>query len=204
MQQRAAETRAALLEGAAKVFAQKTYAEARLKDIANASQVSEGALYFHFGNKDEIARAVLEAQQERMTEVLTRTLAQPGEGLEKVLEVFDGMSRLMAADAVVQGGIKLSTQPITGVENAAREPYFEWIRIARALLERGIEDGSVDPALDVALVAEFVNAVFVGSQVLSELEDSWASFPARARRFRPLLVQLLRGDRTEVEGDDRD
>jgi len=63
VQSRAAETRTALLEEAARVLSQKARAEARLKDIAAAAEVSERALYFHSGSKDEIASAVLQAQQ---------------------------------------------------------------------------------------------------------------------------------------------
>ena len=163
-QQRAVETREALLLGASRVFARTSYTRARLRDIAIESGISEGALYFHFGNKDQIARAILNSQQDRMTAVLTETLSGSRNGLEKLLAVMRGLGELMASDEVVQAGITLSREPSTEVAGEAFDAYIEWIRIARTLIQLGIDDGSVASTTDVDSAAEFVNYAFVGPE----------------------------------------
>jgi len=173
------------------VFSRLTYAEARLKDVADESGISAGSMYFHFGNKVDLARAILQVQQERMTAALTEVLQRKASGLDSLLAVSDRLGRLIASDVVVQAGIKLSMQPGTGLETDAKGPYFEWIKIAASLIHQGIEDGSITPTVDVAAAAEYVNVVFVGAQVLSELEDSWASLPERLGRMRPHLIGIL-------------
>lgn len=190
-QQRSVATRSALLEAAGRIFSKRSFAEARLRDIAAEAGISQGSLYFHFGNKEDIAEAVLAAQQERMTGPLAAVLASDLSGLDKILALSDGLSGIMATDTIVQGGIKLATQPGTGFEAAAREPYFEWVQTARMLVQQGIDDGSIDRGVDPESAAEFVNQVFVGVQVLSEIDDGWQSMPARMTRAQPFLVAVL-------------
>lgn len=193
VQERSVSTRANLLEGAARVFSRLTYAEARLKDVADESGISPGSMYFHFGNKVDLAQAVLQVQQERMTAALTEVLQRNGSGLDSLLAVTDQLGRLIASDVVVQAGIKLGMQPGTGLEADAKGPYFEWIEIAASLIRSGIEDGSIPRTVDAVAAAEYVNVVFVGAQVLSEFEDSWASLPDRLGRMRPHLIEVLGG-----------
>ncbi|CAH0198963.1 A-factor receptor protein [Microbacterium oxydans] len=190
-QQRSIDTRDALLTGAARVFARVTYAEARYRDVAVESGVSEGALYFHFRSKADLARAVLDEQQERMTSVLVRVEEWPGTGREQLLRLMRDLGDLIAGDEIVQAGIKLAGQPSSEVTTEASEPYLKWVRVTRTFLERGVQDGSVRAGLDIDLFAELFNTVFVGSQVLSGLEDGWASLPRRMQRLMPTMEALL-------------
>lgn len=190
-QQRAIETRSALLLGAAAVFSRMPYADARLKDISLESGISDGALYFHFGSKREIAAAVVEAQQERMVAVLTAVLAQSGNGLRKLLQANRELAVVISTDVIVQGGIRLGNQPSTELSDVTREPYFEWIRLARTLTQQGIEDGSVAPDVDPSNAAEFLNSLFIGAQVLSGLDDGWVSMPRRIDALEPFIVRVL-------------
>lgn len=178
-QQRAFDTQDAILLGAARVFSTKSYAGARMKDIAAASGVSEGALYFHFGSKSQVALSLLSLQQERMTAVLTNCLAAPGDGLSKLISVMSDLGDLMARDEIVQAGIRLDDDPAAEIAPVARDAYLGWIRIARALIQLGIVDGSIAPDTDVDAAAEFANYAFVGAQVLAGKADHWTSLPSR-------------------------
>lgn len=190
-QQRSIETRGALLEGAARVFARLSYSATRTRHIAAESGISEGALYFHFGPKVDIAKAVLAAQQERMTAVLAEVDELDATALDKLVALATQLADLIATDDVVQGGIRLADQTDQELAADAREPYSEWVRIARSLIVRGIADGSVRPDVDVDVAAEYFNSVFVGAQVLAGLSDAWASLPRRIERLAPLLVETL-------------
>lgn len=190
-QQRSIDTRDALLAGAARVFARVTYAEARYRDVADESGLSEGSLYFHFRSKADLAKAVLSEQQERMTAVLVRTEAEEGTGLSILLRLMHNLGELIASDEIVQAGIRLAGQPSSEVNTEASEPYVEWVRIARSLIERGVADGSIRDDADTDLYAELFNTIFVGSQVMSGLEDQWVSLPQRITRLTPALEAVL-------------
>lgn len=191
-QQRAVATREALLHGAARVFARVSFSDARLRDIATESGISQGAIYFHFKTKNEIAEAVLITQQEKMTTSLTQVLEEPGSALDKVQSLMRKLAHLIATDEVVQGGITLAGQPHDVVIENAHGPYFEWIQIGRTLVKQGINDDSIDSRVDIESAAELINSLFVGSQVLAGLSDSWTSLPDRVDRMGPYLVEILR------------
>jgi AcrR family transcriptional regulator len=60
-------TKAALLEEATTLFAQRGYAGTSLEDVASASQVTRGAVYHHFASKQALFEAVLDLQEARVT-----------------------------------------------------------------------------------------------------------------------------------------
>ena len=69
-------TRAALLDTATALFAERGYAGTSLEDVASASQVTRGAVYHHFASKQALFEAVLELQEARVTaEVLAAASA---------------------------------------------------------------------------------------------------------------------------------
>jgi AcrR family transcriptional regulator len=61
-------TRAALLETATAMFAERGFARTSLDDIAVATQVTRGAVYHHFASKQALFEAVFDALERHMTE----------------------------------------------------------------------------------------------------------------------------------------
>ncbi|OFS26524.1 TetR/AcrR family transcriptional regulator [Brevibacterium sp. HMSC07C04] len=193
-QQRSIATRAKLLDAAGRVFARLTFAEARLKDISKESGISsEGALFFHFGKKEDIAAAVIEAQQERMLSVLDAALESDLPAPETILRLADDLARLIADDSLVQGGIRLINQPSVDFPTNTSNPFFRWIDIVKDVIDTGKGDGSIPSHVATAEAAEVINAMFIGEQVLAGLADSWASLPARIERLHPYIRGALNG-----------
>jgi len=70
--QQRAETTAALLKQARKLFAARGYGDVGLTEIAEAAGVTKGALYHYFGSKQGIFRAVVESIQREVGEKVVR------------------------------------------------------------------------------------------------------------------------------------
>lgn len=191
-QQRSVDTRDALLSGAARAFARYSYSATRLRHIAAESGVSEGALYFHFGTKAEIAKAIVAEQQDRMTAVLAEVEESGSPAFDKLVLLTTRLADLIATDEIVQGGTRLASETDEEIAAGVRDPYFEWIVIVRALIERGVQDGSIRADVDPETAAEYINSVFVGTQVLSGLADRWATFSERLGRLLPYWTATLR------------
>jgi AcrR family transcriptional regulator len=64
-QRRVEHTRSLLLDAAEELFARKGLAGATLEDIADAAGYTRGAIYAHFGSKEELFLAVIERQRQR-------------------------------------------------------------------------------------------------------------------------------------------
>jgi len=85
-------TRAALLEEATALFAERGYARTSLEDVASASRVTRGAVYHHFASKQALFEAVLDAQEARATEQIA-TAAAAADAWEAAMLALDAFLR---------------------------------------------------------------------------------------------------------------
>ena len=85
-----AATRAALLDEATTLFAERGYAGTSLEDVASASRVTRGAVYHHFASKQALFEAVLDLQEQRATtEILAAAgAADPWEAAMLALDTY--------------------------------------------------------------------------------------------------------------------
>jgi len=95
-EEKKAQTRERLIEAAARVFAEKGFATTSLDEVADAAGLTKGAVYSNFENKEDLVRAVLEVQQDRLHSISGAT---GGGTLE---EQADTAAR-MFGDAVARG-----------------------------------------------------------------------------------------------------
>lgn len=96
-----------------------------------------------------MARAVLVLQRERMAEVLDGVTPLPWLALERILELFERPSVLVATDALIQAGIHLSMQPASAFKHESRAPYLEW-SVGRGARSRSRTDsGLISPMMRV-------------------------------------------------------
>ncbi|OEU74909.1 MAG: hypothetical protein BA874_11250 [Desulfuromonadales bacterium C00003068] len=65
-------------EAAIELFATKGLARTVIRDIAQAAQVTEGALYRHYKSKDELAWSLFQREIDRFTVPFSELLLQPG------------------------------------------------------------------------------------------------------------------------------
>jgi AcrR family transcriptional regulator len=65
-------TRLGLLAGATRAFAERGLRRSTMQSVAAAAGVAKATLYNHFRTKDDVARALLAAELERLTALATR------------------------------------------------------------------------------------------------------------------------------------
>jgi AcrR family transcriptional regulator len=68
------DTRAALLDAAAAVFAERGFRDSSVDEVAQRAGFSKGALYWHFAGKDELFIALLEERVDRPTREMIELL----------------------------------------------------------------------------------------------------------------------------------
>jgi AcrR family transcriptional regulator len=84
-------TRAALLDAATALFADRGYAGTSLEDVASAARVTRGAVYHHFAGKQALFEAVLEEQELRADADVVAAAdgaADPWDAAELATEAF--------------------------------------------------------------------------------------------------------------------
>ncbi len=80
-------TRSALLAVAHELFAEQGYADTSTKDIVKRAEVTRGALYYHFRNKESLFQAVFERfRQARTQAIMARVQEAEGNLWQRFVE----------------------------------------------------------------------------------------------------------------------
>ena len=99
-------TRRGLLEGAARAFADNGVRRSTMQSIAAAAGVAKATLYNHFRTKDDVARALLAVELDRLADLAgTRP---PGEALAALSDALGGhpvLRRLAEVEPDVLAGL---------------------------------------------------------------------------------------------------
>ncbi|MFC6356576.1 ScbR family autoregulator-binding transcription factor [Luethyella okanaganae] len=167
-QDRARATRERVVVGAAEVFCRLGYASASLADITAAAGVTKGALYFHFQSKEEVARAIIEAEHRIATAAAIEIIASTGSALESMVSLCADLAKRLVTDPIVRACIRLTTEASI-FEKPPIEPYRDWLLTFERLAAEAIVQGDIRLELDPATLARFVVPAFTGVQLVSDV-----------------------------------
>lgn len=166
-QERGRRTQEAVIIGASEVFERGSYEGATTDQIAEASQVSQGAIYFHFKSKERIALAVIQEQHDRMYALVDKALADETDPLLQLIRASRAISQLLKDDIVVRAGTNLALGP--GALRAASAASYEiWITGVTSLLQRAKEAGTLTTSQPVERLGVTLIGTFTGVQLMAQ------------------------------------
>ena len=138
------ETVRKILDAAAHLFLEKGYDGASLQDIIDETKLSKGAIYHHFGSKEDIFEAVCDRMGEENVQLLSKIRDDASlNGEDKLRELFR---------AAVSNGNQRSLVRIAPnlLENprflaAQIQEIYEMVapQYVKPVIEQGIADGSI-------------------------------------------------------------
>lgn len=199
-QKRAIATREALVLSASRVFAAGGYRAATLSDISADAQVTQGALYFHFRSKKDLAAEVIRQQHELSIAVGRACLENCTSGVKGMVLLSGALAAQMQSNPVVQAGLRLSTESASDLADASVAPYAEWISTSRLFFEKAASQNELVHHLDADMAAEVVISSFSGTQFVSVALAGGADLFDRLTRMWTVLLPALVGDRVDVVG----
>lgn len=159
------EVRRRLLESAARIFAERGYADSRLEDIAHAAGFSKGAVYSNFGGKQDLFGAILGERAD--TELIT-VMNEAGDSRDP------GEVAVHAARAVARRIVEDTERGRLGLEFAARATRDEQARSVLTPMRRAqreaaaravtqvAERGGIRPPVDPELAALILHCLTNG------------------------------------------
>ena len=109
-QPRALETREKILQAAAGLFALKGYHDAKLEEVLETAQVTKGAFFHHFRDREDLGFAVLDWHMDRRRQLLDvieqeLPLAEQAGPLQKVFRRLDAIQEISRRRADCKGGL---------------------------------------------------------------------------------------------------
>ena len=194
-QQRAIATRETLVLSAARVFAAVGYRAATLSQIAADAEVTQGAIYFHFRSKQDVAAEIIRQQHELSIAVGKACLETSTSGIEGMVLLSGALAAQMQSNPIVQAGLRLSTESAADLADASVTPYVEWISTSRLFLEKATAQRELVAGLDTDMASEVIISCFSGTQFVSvSLAGGADLFDRLARMWTVLLPALVGGD----------
>lgn len=162
-----------ILDVAALEFAARGYAGARVDRIARRARVNKAMLYYHFGSKQALYRALLRRVFTRAAERLGAIAAQPATAERKVHDVIGGMAAFVREHTffpaimlreVAERGSHLDRDTLAALASVPR--------LVGSIVQQGIQDGSLRPVHPIgAYFTMFAPIVMfmAGAPILKEL-----------------------------------
>jgi TetR/AcrR family transcriptional repressor of nem operon len=108
-QPRALETRKKILQAAARLIAFKGYHDAKLEEILDAAQVTKGAFFHHFRDREDLGFAVLDWHIDQRRQLLDAIeqelpLAKQADPLQHVFRRLDAIQEMVSRRSGSKGG----------------------------------------------------------------------------------------------------
>jgi AcrR family transcriptional regulator len=138
-------TRDRLVAVATRLFAELGYEETSIEQVLHESEVSRGALYHHFGSKEALFEAVLEAVEE---DIGRRLRVAPPEATDVLSAIRAGALAWiqMTADPVVQQVLLVDAPSVLGWQRWRAMDEQHALGQVRAGMAAAAETGRLDPA----------------------------------------------------------
>ncbi|MEU2060928.1 ScbR family autoregulator-binding transcription factor [Streptomyces sp. NPDC013455] len=179
--ERAARTRQRILLAAAEVFDETGYEKAAVTQIVERAGLTLGALYFHFGSKQGLAEALMNAQPTTIEPHLNST------GLQRLVDITLVWADRMKRDPILRAGVRLAVEQGSHGMNDASS-FEEWRALMRSHLDVARSDGELREAVSPDQLARFIVGACTGMQVYSQLATNRADLMERVCDMWELLL----------------
>ena len=188
-------TRKLILEAALLEFSEKGLGGSRIDVIARNAGVNKQALYYHFGNKDDLFRVTLEYGYGKIREFersLVSFSPDPKENMAGVIVAFfDAMNNNRHAGALVTEENRLRGRHLFKSRQAKdlTSPFVEQVR---KIYSEGVDKGIFRPGIDpeqlwitiVSVVQLYFTNIYSLSHILNRNLDDSAMLLRKARACR--------------------
>jgi TetR/AcrR family transcriptional regulator len=169
-----ARTRSRLIRAAVQVFDKKGYDAASVREIVELAGVTKPALYYHFGSKEGLLKAILTEGAREFDAAMAQAVARPGSTRERIIGLCEDLYGLFSQNLSF---IRVTHAVFLGPTEIA--PDFDFGVYERSIvgaLERIARDGqaigevTAVRASDVAMAVLGVVGAVAGRQLHTRME----------------------------------
>jgi AcrR family transcriptional regulator len=168
---------------------ERDYAEVSVEQILERSGVSRGALYHHFASKQELFRAVFEAGEQRIVELIAEPAVAAATPFDALLEIAKTYLQLCETDEELRRIGLMQSRSVLGWEGWRATATQLGIGAALAVVSAAIEAGELAPR-----DPETTALVLLGALIEAAMLIAVAADRREAReRSEAVVVDLLEG-----------
>jgi AcrR family transcriptional regulator len=166
-QERARQTRRLILLAAAEEFATNGFRSTSLVHVAQRAGITKGAIYHHFGNKENLAASVVEEHYSQWPALVAETRSRGLNSLETIIAILEQVATVFRDDPLVQASARLQIERST-IGIPLPTPFVGWTELMTDLFETAHRDGYLRPECSPQAAARVIVAAFFGIQHISD------------------------------------
>jgi AcrR family transcriptional regulator len=155
-----------ILEGAAKVFASDGYRQTTMGQICHILQLSKGAIYIYFKNKEELFVSTLRSIYEQRYILLSSAYVETDPLSVKFEKILDRLGSLVGRDDYIYMRLSvegfLESERIPDLQLIKTEYYNRFYKLLYDLLAQGQSIGQINPDLDISSIITILMATLDG------------------------------------------
>ncbi|RJP24238.1 MAG: TetR/AcrR family transcriptional regulator [Candidatus Abyssobacteria bacterium SURF_5] len=200
-------TKKSIIDASLSLFARRGYHGTSIAQIAEATGLTKGALYWYFkGGKEELFLTVLDTIKEKWHGAVMDKMESVGGAAEKLAQFFDATAEMVAADSNPYSMhlflISAGAQPeMKEFEEAIRAAYAGYVKMIADTIRSGQEDGEIARDLDAEAIAVGLIGCLEGIVLQARLHSpaTVAAATAEMKRqfFRSLCMTPVRPQKKE-------
>ncbi len=162
-------TRAALVAAARELFAERGYGAVGTEEIVRAAGVTRGALYHHFGGKEDLFRAVYEEVERELVEHIATEAMTATDPLEALAA---GANAVLVAceDPAIQRIALMDAPSVLGWEGWREIGMRYGLGLVEATLQAGIDAGVLAPQPVRPLAHLLLGAIDEGAMLVARAD----------------------------------
>ena len=173
-QPRALETREKILQAAARLIALKGYHDAKLEEVLETAQVTKGAFFHHFRDREDLGFAVLDWHMDRRRKLLDAIeqetpLARDADPLQQVFRRLDAIQEMVRRREGCKGGCIIGNMSTAlsdchdDFRKRLAECFDEMAREFLPHLEAAARQGRVTRRTNASELARYIVTVIEGA-----------------------------------------
>lgn len=167
----------------------KGYQSTSIDDILSSMQVTKGAFFYHFKNKEEMALALI---KEVMYPGMKKMLVEP---LEQSVNPIAAINLMMAnlLNDKVHFNVKYGCPMVNLIEemsplnqafnNSLKQLTVQWVNAIKSCLENGQKAGTVKNEIDASGVAGYIVSGYAGARNMGKIFGT-KSYDAFLEQFK--------------------
>src|SRR4030042_690218 len=190
------ETANRILNQAIRIFLEKGYHGTSIDDITGAAKLTKGALYWHFKNKEDLLKRIIEKYEKLFVEGMIQAVnGVRGSILDKIEKYF----RYNAVFAFYNRELCVSFDTLAaelvgahhGVETEFRRVYKKYQKFLSNLIVQGKKEKVFEKEMDEDLTALVIIAFHVGILLQWSMNKDEIDGKAYANAFKKIMLKGL-------------
>jgi len=190
------QTRQRIIDAAAQLFVSKGFYGTSIADLAQATDLTKGALYHHFENKDAIFFAVVNDVRDIWHKIVVRDVLKAEGALARIGVLLDNHARCINENetlCLVLNGLIAEMDGLNPTfMTALQKLYDDLTGFIERIVRKGQTTGQVRSDLDARLVAINIVGMMRGGGCARILNRLGADYTARMATLKQMILASLR------------